>query len=145
MTDEIAKGVVHKTLIIGSGPAGLSAAINLKTYNKNFLWFGNAALSDKVGKAELVNNYPGMYGVSGKELQQAFVQHKDAMGLEITDKIRVEIEDIPAVHDAVEQFASYIGQQTLATEVVCVATPSGETVVTSDVNDIPLQIAINKQ
>ena len=66
-------------------------------------------------------------------------------GLEITDKIRVEIEDIPAVHDAVEQFASYIGQQTLATEVVCVATPSGETVVTSDVNDIPLQIAINKQ
>ena len=66
-------------------------------------------------------------------------------GLEITDKIRVEIEDIAAVHDAVEQFASYIGQQTLATEVVCVAAPSGESVVTSDVNDIPLQIAISKQ
>lgn len=77
----------YDCIIIGSGPAGLSAAINLKTYNKNFLWFGNANLSDKVEKAEEVNNYPGLYGVSGKELQEAFRRHKDAMELEITDKI----------------------------------------------------------
>ena len=44
----------YDCIIIGSGPAGLSAAINLKIYNKNFLWFGNANLSDKVEKAEQV-------------------------------------------------------------------------------------------
>ena len=61
----------YDCIIIGSGPAGLSAAINLKTYEKNFLWFGNEKLSEKVEKAELVNNYPGLPGVSGKELQEA--------------------------------------------------------------------------
>ena len=35
----------YDSIIIGSGPAGLSAAINLKIHNKNILWFGNNNLS----------------------------------------------------------------------------------------------------
>ena len=65
-------------------------------------------------------------------------------GLEVTDKIRVQVEDIDAVHDAVAEHAGYIGQQTLAVEVVCAATPAGDNIVDSDVNDIPLKIAITK-
>lgn len=65
-------------------------------------------------------------------------------GLEVTDKIRVEIEDIAAVHDAVAEHAAYIGQQTLAVEVVCMTNPAGQTVIDSDVNDIPLKIAVSK-
>ena len=84
----------YDCIIIGSGPAGLSAAINLKTYNKNFLWFGNASLSEKVEKAELVNNYPGLPGISGKELQQAFLKHKEDLGLSIEDKIVSSIYDM---------------------------------------------------
>ena len=84
----------YDCIIIGSGPAGLSAAINLKTYNKNFLWFGNAKLSDKVEKAELVNNYPGLPEVSGKDLQAAFLAHKEALGLEITERIVSSIYDM---------------------------------------------------
>jgi len=93
----------YDCIIIGSGPAGLSAAINLKTYNKNFLWFGNAALSDKVEKAERVNNYPGLYGVSGKELQQAFIKHKEAMQLEITDKIVSSIYDMGGYYNVMAE------------------------------------------
>lgn len=77
----------YDSIIIGSGPAGLSAAINLKIYNKNFLWFGNKNLSEKIEKAELVNNYPGFFGASGKELAERFIEHYEKMGLEITDKI----------------------------------------------------------
>lgn len=77
----------YDCIIIGSGPAGLSAAMNLKTYNKTFLWFGNKDLSPKVEKAELVTNYPGLPNITGKELQKAFLQHKESLGLEITDKI----------------------------------------------------------
>ncbi len=77
----------YDSIIIGSGPAGLSAAINLKTYNKTFLWFGNKNLSEKLEKAELVNNYPGFYGVTGKELAEKFTEHYEKIGLEITDKI----------------------------------------------------------
>ena len=77
----------YDSIIIGSGPAGVSAAINLKTYNKNFLWFGNKNLSDKLEKAELVNNYPGLHGVTGKELADRFADHCSNMELEITDRI----------------------------------------------------------
>lgn len=84
----------YDCIIIGSGPAGLSAAINLKIYNKNFLWFGNANFSDKVEKAEQVKNYPGLPNVTGKELQAAFLKHKEDMELEIKDKIVSSIYDM---------------------------------------------------
>lgn len=93
----------YDCIIIGSGPAGLSAAINLKTYNKTFLWFGNANLSEKVEKAELVNNYPGLPGVSGKELQQAFLNHKEEMGLEIVDKIVSSIYDMGGYYNVMAE------------------------------------------
>ena len=84
----------YDCIIIGSGPAGLSAAINLKTYNKSFLWFGNAGMSDKVRKAEKVVNYPGLSAVSGEELLQAFEAHKESQELEIVDKIVSSIYDM---------------------------------------------------
>ena len=68
--------------------------MNLKTYNKNFLWFGNAQLSDKVHKAEKVTNYPGLCEVTGEELAAAFLKHKESQGLEITDKIVSSIYDM---------------------------------------------------
>lgn len=73
-------------IIIGTGPAGLSAALNLKTYNKSYIWFGSKTLSAKVLKAERVVNYPGMPSVSGAELFEAFNAHVQAAGLEITEK-----------------------------------------------------------
>lgn len=91
----------YDCIIIGSGPAGLSAAINLKTYNKKFLWFGNENFSNKVEKAEQINNYPGFHGISGKELQEAFRKHKDAMGLEIKDKMVSGIYDMGGYYNVI--------------------------------------------
>lgn len=93
----------YDCIIIGSGPAGLSAAINLKTYNKKFLWFGNENFSNKVEKAEQINNYPGFYGISGKELQEAFRKHKDAMGLEIKDKMVSGIYDMGGYYNVIAE------------------------------------------
>ncbi len=93
----------YDCIIIGSGPAGLSAAMNLKTYNKNFLWFGNAELSEKVQKAEQVNNYPGLPGVTGKELAEMFFKHKESLSLEITDKIVSSIYDMGGYYNVMAE------------------------------------------
>jgi isoleucyl-tRNA synthetase len=79
-----------------------------------------------------------------RELVNRIQNIRKDSGLEVTDKIEVEIEDIEAVHAAVETFAAYIGGQTLAVSVKTAAEPQGEFVVDSDVNDIPLKIAIKK-
>jgi len=97
----------YDCIIIGSGPAGLSAAINLKTYKKNFLWFGNANLSDKVEKAELVTNYPGLPEVTGKELLASFQKHKEMMRLEITDKIVTGIYDMGGYYNVMAENQFY--------------------------------------
>ncbi len=80
-----------------------------------------------------------------RELINRIQNIRKESGLEVTDKIRVEIEDIDAVRDAVAEYGGYVGQQTLAVEVVCAAVPQGAIVVNSDVNDMPLKIAVTKQ
>ena len=45
--------------IVGSGPAGLSAAINAKIRNKNIIVFGTESLSNKLVKAQSIDNYLG--------------------------------------------------------------------------------------
>lgn len=72
--------------IVGSGPAGLSAALNSKIRNKKFIIFGNKDLSSKLMKAPKVNNYLGFYGMNGAEIKEKFVEHIDKMGIEITEE-----------------------------------------------------------
>ena len=65
--------------IIGTGPAGVSAAITAKVRNKNIIIFGNDSLSDKLIKAQKINNYPGLYAVTGRQLANALREHLQAM------------------------------------------------------------------
>ena len=73
-------------VIVGSGPAGLSAALNLKLHGKDFAWFGSKRFSDKVEKSEKIANYPGAGLISGAELNACFEAHAREMGLEPEDK-----------------------------------------------------------
>mgnify|MGYP005785751161 FL=1 len=78
---------MYDTIIVGTGPAGFSAAMNLKIHNKSFLWFGNKDMSSKVSKAEKIRNYPGLPEITGQELQAHFLQHAENMDIDISDKM----------------------------------------------------------
>lgn len=74
--------------IIGTGVAGLSAALNAKIRKKKFILFGNKEFSNKLVKASTINNYLGFAGISGKELKENFESHLKEMDIEVTeDKI----------------------------------------------------------
>lgn len=72
-------------IIIGTGAAGVSAALTLKALNKNFILLGGKELSQKVRAAEQIKNYAGLPSVSGAEMQAAFLKQLAAENIEITE------------------------------------------------------------
>lgn len=70
-------------LIVGAGPAGLSAAINAVTRGKTVRIFSNK--ENYLSKAERVDNHLGFYNISGKELMNKFKEHAEAMNIKIEE------------------------------------------------------------
>jgi len=102
--------------IIGSGPAGLSAAINCKIRNKNVIVFGSKDLSYKILKAPLINNYLGLPKVTGKELKDSFQKHIDSL------KIKVKPERINAVYSMGDYFVLMVNEKSYEASTLIVAT-----------------------
>jgi len=77
---------MQEILIIGSGPAGVSAALSAKARGIDFLWFGSRVLSAKLEKAERIMNYPGLSSITGEEMRDAFLRQIDDSGLVIREE-----------------------------------------------------------
>lgn len=114
--------------IIGSGPAGLSAAVNAKIRNKNFIIFGNKNLSTKIEKAPSIDNYLGLYGISGMDLKQHFVDHINSMDIEIDER---KITNVYAMGD---YFALASGSEMIeaTTVIIAIGTDSAKSIEGED-------------
>lgn len=101
-------------IIVGSGVAGISAALTLQANKKSFLLFGSKSLSEKIEKAEKIHNYPGLSDVSGKEFVQALqAQLSDA-------EIEVKEEKVAGVYALKDGFTllTQDGQQYQSRSVI---------------------------
>ena len=114
--------------IVGSGPAGLSAAINAKIRNKNIIVFGTESLSNKLIKAPSIDNYLGFYEISGEELREKYQDHLDKMEIEITYK---KINNIYAMGD---YFALANGSEMIeaTTVIIAIGTDSAKSIEGED-------------
>lgn len=102
--------------IVGSGPAGLSAALNAKIRKKKFIIFGNKDFSSKLINAHEINNYLGFYRKSGKELQEEFNNHLKEMDITITE------EKINNIYAMGEYFALMVNEKIYEAKSVILAT-----------------------
>ena len=102
--------------IVGSGPAGISAALNAKIRNKTFKVFGTKEISPKLVKAHQINNYLGFYGKSGKEIRDEFAKHLEEMDIEITE------EKINNIYSMGDYFALMGSKNTYEATAVILAT-----------------------
>ncbi len=102
--------------IIGSGPAGLSAAVTATIRNKKIIFFGNKDFSLKVKKAERIQNYLGLPDISGKDLAEAFEKHIRDLEIEITE------DKINAVYAMGDYFALQSADQMYEADTVILAT-----------------------
>lgn len=78
----------YDIIVLGSGPAGLSAAVTARGRNKSVLVIGNRWKDSPLARAERVDNYLGMPGMTGMEMLEAFQRHAQEMGVEtVTGKV----------------------------------------------------------
>lgn len=85
-------------LIVGSGPAGLSAAVYAKRAGLNVLvaekvYYG----SGQIAESNLVDNYLGFAGINGYELGQKFREHAEKLGVEFKNGEAGQFEAVDGI------------------------------------------------
>ncbi len=67
-------------IVIGGGPAGLSAAINVCARGASCLVIAHDIRTNPLSKSKQVDNYPGMRGVSGEQMLRTMTEEAKAAG-----------------------------------------------------------------
>ncbi len=115
-------------MIIGSGFAGISAALTLQANGKSFLIFGNKELSEKISKAELIRNYPAMSNVTGEMLCNALKNQLNEANIQIQEEKVSGVYALNGKFGVATQEGGYYESRTiiLACGVESVKTVEGE-------------------
>lgn len=87
---------MYDIVIIGAGPAGLTAAVYARRAGKSVLILDKAAFGGQITFSPKVENYPGFESVSGSELADKMVEQVLSQGAD------VEIENVTSVEDCGE-------------------------------------------
>lgn len=74
---------MYDTVIVGSGPAGLTAGIYAKRAGLNAVVIENTPVGGgQIATTDRVDNYPGLLGINGMELGMKFREHAEKLGCE---------------------------------------------------------------
>ena len=74
--------MTYDIIILGSGPAGLAAAVGARGRGKRVLVIGNRWQDSPLARAEQVDNYLGLPGRTGHEMLEEFQRHAEQLGTE---------------------------------------------------------------
>lgn len=86
---------IYDLAILGGGPAGITAAIYASRARLNTIWIDkNFAPGGQITATYEVDNYPGMPGISGMDLGEAFGEHARKLGLEPKREKILSLENI---------------------------------------------------
>ncbi len=80
----------YDCIVIGAGPAGLSAGIYLRRYRMNCLIISKD-IGGYANEAHKIENYPGFPSISGIELMLKFKEHFESLGGSIIQKEAIGI------------------------------------------------------
>lgn len=123
------------TLIIGAGPAGITAAIQLKRYDLAPILLEKDRIGGLLRNANLVENYPGFpHGIPGPKLIDLFEKQMQRVGVAVTygEVLKLIFEDnmfvvdvgqvsIPAIQGRVRNPPYIIADAVYHAQVVIIA------------------------
>ena len=83
---------MYDLIIIGGGPAGLTAGIYAQRARLKTLLLEKEVIGGQIAVSDVIENYPGFPSISGAELMEKFEQQARGLGLEIklTDVVAVQ-------------------------------------------------------
>lgn len=85
---------IYDVIIVGSGPAGMTAAIYAKRANLDVLLLDKLAPGGQIINTYEIQNYPGFSSVNGADLAMQVFEHTQALGIEFdygtVEKIETE-------------------------------------------------------
>lgn len=84
---------MYDIVIIGAGPAGLTAAVYARRANKSVLILDKAGFGGQITYSPKVENYPGFESVSGSELADKMTEQVLSQGAEVEIENALEIKD----------------------------------------------------
>ena len=73
----------YDLLVVGAGPAGLTAAIHARARNKSVLVVSNEPTASPLCKAHRMDNYPGLPQITGLELVERLLSQAGELGAEL--------------------------------------------------------------
>ena len=74
---------MYDVLIIGAGPAGITAGIFAIRRNLKTIILSDPASVPQIDEASIVDDWPGTMGIKGPELMEKFREHTEKLGVEI--------------------------------------------------------------
>lgn len=74
---------MYDLIIIGAGPAGLTAAIYAQRMRLKTILLEREMVGGQIARSDIIENYPGFPSISGMELMRKFEEHALGLGLEI--------------------------------------------------------------
>lgn len=86
-------------IIIGGGPAGLTAAIYARRANKSVLLLERASMGGQIATSPRVDNFPAAAGLSGAELSDRLYAQADELGarIELEEALEIQNGDVKTV------------------------------------------------
>ena len=85
-------GDMYDLIIVGGGPAGLSAALYATKAAVRTLLIERGSIGGQVAITKGVENFPGIKSISGFDLSENFLKHAKSFGLEVLDEEVVSVQ-----------------------------------------------------
>lgn len=98
---------MYDLIIVGGGPAGLSAAVYASRAGKKTLVLEKSVCGGQIINAHKVENYPGIKSISGSELAFSLYDQATSFGCEIASE---EVTDIKLADDGVKVVITESGE-----------------------------------